>query len=136
MKKTDISQELKQLIRTKESEIELEGRLLKIHFQRAYESLKPLNIIKSTIKQVISSPEVKTNVVDTVIGFASGFIAKKILVGKSNNVFSKLLGSLIEMTVANKVTQNADEIKLLEEVRNYYGVKANDIYLNKLNSKR
>ncbi len=40
--------------------------------------------------------------------------------------FSTLLGK----------AKNADEIKLLEEVRNYYGVKANDIYLNKLNSKR
>lgn len=40
--------------------------------------------------------------------------------------FSTLLGK----------AKNADEIKLLEEVRNYYGVKANDIYLNKLSSKR
>lgn len=40
--------------------------------------------------------------------------------------FSTLLGK----------AKNADEIKLLEEVRNYYGVKANDIYLNKLGSKR
>jgi len=40
--------------------------------------------------------------------------------------FSTLLGK----------AKNTDEIKLLEEVRNYYGVKANDIYLNKLNSKR
>lgn len=40
--------------------------------------------------------------------------------------FSTLLGK----------AKNADEIKLLEEVRNYYAVKANDIYLNKLSSKR
>jgi energy-coupling factor transporter ATP-binding protein EcfA2 len=40
--------------------------------------------------------------------------------------FSTLLGK----------AKNAGEIKLLEEVRNYYGVKANDLYLNKLNSKR
>ncbi|WP_373535892.1 AAA family ATPase [Microcoleus sp.] len=40
--------------------------------------------------------------------------------------FSTLLGK----------AKNTNEIKLLEEVRNYYGVKANDIYLNKLNSKR
>lgn len=40
--------------------------------------------------------------------------------------FSTLLGK----------AKNTDEIKLLEEVRNYYGVTANEIYLNKLNSKR
>jgi energy-coupling factor transporter ATP-binding protein EcfA2 len=40
--------------------------------------------------------------------------------------FSTLLGK----------AKNTEEIKLLEEVRNYYGVTANEIYLNKLNSKR
>jgi len=40
--------------------------------------------------------------------------------------FSTLLGK----------AKNTDEIKLLEEVRNYYAVTANEIYLNKLNSKR
>ncbi len=40
--------------------------------------------------------------------------------------FSTLLGK----------AKNTDEIRLLEEVRNYYGVKTNDIYLNKLNVKR
>lgn len=40
--------------------------------------------------------------------------------------FSTLLGK----------AKNTEEIKWLEEVRNYYGVTANEIYLNKLNSKR
>jgi energy-coupling factor transporter ATP-binding protein EcfA2 len=40
--------------------------------------------------------------------------------------FSTLLGK----------AKNTNEIKLLEEVRNYYGVKTNDIYLNKLNFKK
>jgi hypothetical protein len=40
--------------------------------------------------------------------------------------FSTLLGK----------AKNTDEIRLLEEMRNYYGVKTDDIYLNKLNYKR
>lgn len=40
--------------------------------------------------------------------------------------FSTLLGK----------AKNLEEIKLLEEVRNYYGVPVNEIYLNKLNAKR
>jgi predicted ATP-dependent endonuclease of OLD family/ribosome-associated protein YbcJ (S4-like RNA binding protein) len=40
--------------------------------------------------------------------------------------FSTLLGKV----------RNTDEMRSLEEVRNYYGVKTNEIYLNKLNFKR
>lgn len=40
--------------------------------------------------------------------------------------FSTLLGKV----------KNTDEMRTLEEVRNYYGVKTNDIYLNKLKFKR
>jgi len=38
-------------------------------------------------------------------------------------------------TLLGKV-KNTDEIRVLEEVRNYYGVKTNEVYLNKLNFKR
>lgn len=113
MKKSIISLEFEQLILAKEAELELEGRLLKIHFQQAYESLKPLNLIKSTIKQVISGPDLKGSLVDTAMGYATGIIAKKIILGKTHNPFTKLLGTIIEMAVANKVSKNAGEIKTI-----------------------
>ena len=40
--------------------------------------------------------------------------------------FSTLLGK----------AKNSDDIKLLEETRNYYGIKANETYLNKLNARK
>jgi hypothetical protein len=116
IKRSHIEVEFERLVLAKESELELDGRLLKIHFQLAYESLKPLNIIKSTFKQIISAPGLKTGVVDTLMGLASGFVAKKILVGRSHNPFAKLLGSLIEIFVSNKLTNNADEIRSVGSV--------------------
>ncbi len=116
MRKSNISLELEQLILAKEAELELEGRLLKIHFQQTYESLKPLNLIMSTIKQVISGAELKGSLVDTVMGYASGFVAKKIIIGKTHNPFTKLLGTIIEMAVANKVSKNAGEIKAIGSI--------------------
>ena len=113
MKKSDNSLALEQLILAKEAELELEGRLLKIHFQQAYESVKPLNLIKNTFKNIVSGPALRENIVDTAIGYASGVMAKKIILGKTNNFFTKLLGTVIEMTVANKVSKNTDEIKAI-----------------------
>ena len=102
---------IKQLILKKEAEHQAEGKLLKDHFHLTYESLKPVNIIKNTIKELISAPDIKTNVVNAALGLTTGFVAKKIFTGKSENQITKLAGVILEMVVASKVAKNADEIK-------------------------
>ena len=52
--------------------------LLKEQFHEAYESLRPINIIKSAFKEV-ASPNVQGSIVDNAIGLGTGFISKKIL---------------------------------------------------------
>lgn len=113
MEKADASAILKRLILVKESEQYQKGKLLKEHFHLTYESLKPINIIKNTLKEAVSISAFKNNLVNTAIGITSGFITKKILIGKSNNPFAKLFGIVLEMAVAGKVTNHADEIKAI-----------------------
>jgi len=116
MKKAKASISLKQLILVKETEHFVEGKLLKEHFHRTYESLKPINIIKNTFKEIISAPDLKTNLVDAAIGFTTGFVAKKIFTGRSHNPLTKLVGNILEMVIAGKVAKNADEIKLIGSI--------------------
>jgi ABC-type multidrug transport system ATPase subunit len=54
----------------------------------------------------------------------------------SNNEKLQLYPDIITFSTLLGKVKNTDEIRVLEEVRNYYGVKTNDIYLNKLNFKR
>ncbi|MCP4105420.1 MAG: ATP-binding protein [Desulfobacteraceae bacterium] len=49
---------------------------------------------------------------------------------------NKIYPDIITFSTLLGKAKNTDEIRLLEEVRNYYGIKTNDIYLNKLNFKR
>jgi|ERR1035437_3782309 hypothetical protein len=116
MKKSDAGALLKQLIHEKETEHFIEGKLLREHFHRTYESLKPLNIIKNTFKEMISVPDLKTNVVNAAIGITTGFVVKKVFTGKSHNPLTKLFGIILEIVVASKVTKNADEIKSIGNI--------------------
>ena len=90
--------------------------MLKEHFHLAYESVKPVNIIKNTIKEIISSPDLKTKVVNAAIGLSVGFVAKKVFTGKSDNPLIKLSGTILEMVIASKVTANAEEIKSIANI--------------------
>jgi hypothetical protein len=111
MEKTDPTALLKAAIQAKTLEHEEEGKLLKAHFHVTYESLKPVNMLKSAIKNIITAPDLKANLVNSAIGMAAGFLAKKLVTVGSNNPLVKLFGVLAETFVANGVTKNADEIR-------------------------
>lgn len=85
--------------------------LLKATFNSTAESLQPLNIIRSTLRNAMTAPDLKEDAIKAAIGVTTGVLVKKLMIGKTINPFKKLLGIIIEMTVANKVVKNADNIK-------------------------
>ncbi len=105
--------ELKESILLLEIKQTCDGILLKEQIHTTYQSLKPVNIIQGAFNKVISSPDLKKNIVSAAIGLTTGFVAKKIFVGASINPLKKLLGIVLEMVVANKVAKNADGIKTI-----------------------
>ncbi|MDP2176654.1 MAG: hypothetical protein Q8K70_12160 [Bacteroidota bacterium] len=118
------SEHLKQMILENElaqQQAELE---LRSAFKDSYDSLNPLNILKSTISSVISSPSIKTDILSSIIGFSSGFIAKKLFTRNSGNVLVNLEGMILQMIVANKVARNTDEISsvaggIFQKIKNW-----------------
>src|SRR5437868_953302 len=100
MDKNDPSILLDQLIVIKEEERSRQEQSLKQNIRNAYESLKPVNIIKNAFKDVVSSSDVKTTISDSVMGFASGVIAKKLVVGRSNNPVTSVIGLIVEKLVS------------------------------------
>jgi hypothetical protein len=86
-------------------------QLLIEQLEISYESLKPLNLIKRALTEIGTSPDLTHNILGTLLGLASGFLSKKILVGTSGNLFRKLLGSLLQFGVTNVVSQHPDAVK-------------------------
>jgi hypothetical protein len=113
MEKNTAITDLKETIRALENKKVSEWAALKEEFLITAENLKPINILKKTLKKAVSAPELKDNIINTAIGLTTGFVAKKTLIGKTHNPFKKLLGLFLEMTVANNIANNADTIKSL-----------------------
>lgn len=106
---------LRNAIKVLEIEHSAEELLLKDQFHLVYESLKPANIIKSTLKDIISSSTsyFPGSFSGTAIGAASGFLLKKFFVGSSGNVFKKLIGNLLQVGVTNIAARKSDTINSL-----------------------
>ena len=102
---------LKKEIQLLKEEHALKGKLLIKQFHLTYDSLKPVNLLKSTINDVTTSPYLMDNIIGTSVGIATGYLSKKIIVAGSDSKFRKLLGSILQFGITNLVAKNPEAIK-------------------------
>jgi hypothetical protein len=102
------STELKNAIRQLEQKQAEEWTLLKQQCLHTYESLKPVNAIKNTLHELMSSSDLKKDLLGTLLGLAIGFLTKKVAIGSTDNPLKQLLGNILQMGVAGAVSKNED----------------------------
>jgi hypothetical protein len=106
---------LRNAIRLLEAEQSIQGRQLKDQLYITYESLKPVNLLRNTLKEIYSSGYLTDNISSAAMGLVSGFLSKKIFIGTSGSAFKKLLGSILQFGVTNLVSRNSELIKSLTQ---------------------
>jgi len=102
---------LKQSIIELESKVKMDEQLLKAQLLITLEGISPVNLIKSTIKDLTVIPDFKDDLLNTTMSLAAGFISKKAVLGGTHNPIKRLLGTLLQLAVTNLVSKNADTIK-------------------------
>jgi len=108
--------DLQNSIKLLEEEQLVKRQLLNEQLTVSFESLKPINLFSSALKEVSKSADLRDNILGTAIGLASGFLTKRLIVGTSGNVFRKLIGSFIQLGVTNIVAKHPDTIKAVGRV--------------------
>ena len=111
MEKASATTELRLSILQLETKQKEDECLLREQFMITYESMKPANLIKNSIKDLITSKDLKGNLLQTTMGMAAGYLSKKAVVGSTHNPLKQLLGAFLQLGVTNIVTKNSDGIK-------------------------
>lgn len=111
MQKITSVAELKNAIQLLEAEHANNGQLLKEQLLQTVESLKPVSLLKNTLKDISTSPFLIDNLLGTAMGLASGYLSRKIFIGTSGNKIKKLIGIILQFGITNVVAQNSDTIK-------------------------
>ena len=89
-----------------------EGQLLKEQFFIAYESLKPVNVLRNAIHEfTATSSELRENIIQTAIGIVSGYLSRIMVVRSSKNPFLRLAGLVVQYGITNLVSNNTDALK-------------------------
>ena len=111
MAKQTAVESLRESIRLLEIQQVAEGKILKEQFKITYESLKLVNLVKSSLKELTESVEIKNNLFESIVSIVTGYLTKKLMISSSSNPFKKILGALIQLGVTNLVAKNAETIR-------------------------
>ena len=101
---------LKHAIQLLEIEQEEKGRLLKDQLIITYNSLRPVNIIRKTLKDIFSPSGMVENMSGSAIGAASGYLLKRYLIGSSESKLRKLIASIIQFGITSGAAKFSDQV--------------------------
>ena len=90
---------------------DLQTDQVKDQFNEAVDSLKPINLLKSSLNKVVNSPGLVEKIINATVGLGAGVLSKKLLIGKSTGIVKKILGTALEFGVAGLITKNSSAIK-------------------------
>jgi len=113
MKNRNETDSLNELIILQEQKYNMQLELLKEQFLVAYESLKPINLIKSVFHEVTASPEIQNDMASNAIGLGTGFLSKKLLMDDSHSPTKRMIGTIAQFAIANLVSKHSDTIKTI-----------------------
>ncbi|MEL7588341.1 MAG: hypothetical protein AAGU19_16650 [Prolixibacteraceae bacterium] len=111
MEKKNAVNSLRETIRLLEIKQAEEGRILKEQFLIGYEQLKPVNLIRSTVRGLLDSPEVKTGLLGTFVSLVSGYITRKMDRRPEKNSMMKTIRMILQFGIAGLVSGNLDTIR-------------------------
>jgi len=107
---------LRREIQLLEAEKAANGKLLKEQFVSTYESFKPASLLRSTLQDISSSPNLIENVIGTALGLGAGYLSRSILPGVTAMRFGKLLSPVIQVGVTNFVAKQSGNIRSAGEL--------------------
>lgn len=101
---TDLDVAIKRLRR----KVELQEADMQDQIHTILVSLKPTNLLKTTIHEVQESTELKHNLFKVALGLGAGYFSRKMVVGKSAGLVKKALGTALQYGVTQFISKKGE----------------------------
>jgi hypothetical protein len=109
-RKVENAEDLSRAIAELELKATAKKKEIRETFANVSENLKPANLIKSGLRSVFSGNH-KEELVNILIGVGTGFLSRKLLLGRPHGFVGKTLGKALQWGMAGLVSKNAEKIK-------------------------
>ena len=105
--------DLKLEIQKLEQDQLVQGRLLKEDFELMYDNFRPFNML-GALGGFGQSSGIMSNIFSTVLGLSTGYFSKRVF-GKSGQVLTNLISSLLQVGIAGIIARKPLAIKSLAQ---------------------
>lgn len=116
MESITTTEELRNMIILLKMEQDAMGGELKKQFFNTYREFKPYSLVAKLLKQAIPSTNIVENVLMGGLSLASGYLVKKMVVGKSAGLVRKVAGSALQAGTSGLVASNSGVIKAIGHI--------------------
>lgn len=103
--------ELKDMIRVLEDRRDADADMLKEEFSMFVTSLRPANLIKSSVSGIASSQHGLRNVIIALTGLAVAYFTRRRKKKSKNNMMRKLLATIIQAGIGSLLAVKGEDIK-------------------------
>jgi len=111
MQKITSVTDLKDAIRQLEEEQTESKQLFKEQLQLTVESLKPINLIRSTLDEAFTSSGLIGNLLGATLGQTAGYVSRQAAFGQTRNPIKKIFGSILQTGIAALISTYGETIK-------------------------
>jgi hypothetical protein len=109
-KKPENAQDLSRAISDLEERASRQKKEIEETFLIVSENLKPANLFKNGVRSVLSGSH-NDELVNILIGLGTGFVSRKLLLGKPHGFVGKTVGKALQWGMTGLVSKNAESIK-------------------------
>lgn len=108
--------DLKKAIQLLENENAVNGKQLKAQFYAAYETFKPVNLLRSTLHDITSTPHMVDNILGTTLGLAAGLVSNVVFKGLAGPGLSRVISPVLQSGVTSFVAKHTGSLRSMGEI--------------------
>lgn len=108
--------DLKRAIQLLEAEHSANGKQLKAQFYATYETFKPVNLLRSTLHDITSSPHMVDNILGTTLGLAAGLVSNVVFKGLAGPGLRRVISPVLQSGVTSFVAKNTGSLRSMGEI--------------------
>lgn len=94
---------LNQMIRETKAQQDLDWIAIKDEIIEIKDSLNPVKIIRNTVQEINENVGFKSELAQSAISIGIGYLAKKLIIGKTNSTFKNIIGSVLQLAITTLV---------------------------------
>lgn len=108
--------DLKKMIQLLEAEHAANGKQLKAQFYATYETFKPVNLLRSAMHDITSSPHMVDNILGTTLGLAVGLVSNVVFKGLAGPGLRRVINPVLQSGVTSFVAKNTGSLRSMGEI--------------------